>query len=325
MTLAFSLLQILLLGAVAVVVFIPFLLSGLVYPFYSGYLRGVVERTSWKESMLRRVKGWVYLSVGGVSYATMTVVSIARDSPELAGYVFYVYFLLVPLGSVLCYRGIRWVRIITDTVLPSDGVVIGGSCGAAILLSMAAYSAEELARLLFFPQFRAEWLQAVDVFARLAPWSSLFLLFFFLTERVATALSMPGVGLEWQAGFMSDLIYQDEGEARPTRRYSLLGGARFYAGKFMWITYNSCMLLYVGWLSDAIAAWLAILSVALYFELHQLYLVSSPIGLALAALASLLPIFAIRMYSRTSVDEIRATYPKSREELFSRYKRLLDC
>jgi hypothetical protein len=325
MTLAFSFLQILLERGVAVVVFFPFLLSGLVCAFYSGCLKGAVERTSWRESMLWRVKGWLYLFVGGVSYATMTVISILRDLPELAGYMIYMYFVVVSLGTVLCYRGIRWVRIVTETLQVSDGVVIGASCGAAIFLSMAAYLVEELARLFLFPQFRPEWIQTADLFARFAPLSSLFLLLFFLTERVAIALSAPGTDLEWQAALVNEMLYEDAGENRRARRYSLLGGVRFYAGKFMWMVGDSAICLYVGWLSNGVAAWLTILSVAFYFEVHLLYLVRSAVGISLAALSSLLTLFTIRIYSKTSADEIRTTYPKSRDELLTRYRRILDC
>jgi hypothetical protein len=315
-TLVFSLLEALLVGKVALVVFVPFLVTGLVYPFYSGYLRGVVEHAPWRQPMLRRVKGWVYLSVGTVAYAAMSATSIL--APRAVDSAMLVYFLVVLLGLPVCYIGIRWVRIITGTVLPSDGVVVGASCGGAVFLSMAAYSVQLVTRLIFFPE-RLQPAVPAEVFARYAPLASLFFLSFFLTERVASALSVPGMDLRWQSGAV------DERACRATEEKHRTQGYRFYAGKALWAIEDSLICLYVGWLSHTTAAWLTILSVALYLELYFLRLVPSSIGSSLATLASLVALFAVWKYSKVSMDAIRAAYSTDLEELFSRLKELLDC
>lgn len=317
-TLVFSLLEALLEGKVAVVVFVPFLVTGSVYPFYLGYLRGVVERASWRQAMLRRVKGWVYLSIGTVAYAAMTATSIlALRAVDLA---MLAYFIVVLFGLPACYAGIRWVRLITGTALPNDGVVIGASCGAAFLFSMAAFCVQLVARLVFFPGL----LQPAEVFARYAPLASLFFLAFFLIERVSTTLSEPGIDLGWQSTLVNELVYPPlEEEPRTHPHFSL--GARFYAGKVLWTVRDSSICLLVGLLSQKTAVWLTILSGMLYLELYLLYPLHSRIGSLVATLASLIPLVAVWIYSKVPMHEIRATYPQSEDELLSRCKEFLDC
>ena len=43
---------------------IPFLLLGIILPFYVGYLRGAIE----KDSLGERIRGWICLIIGTTSY-----------------------------------------------------------------------------------------------------------------------------------------------------------------------------------------------------------------------------------------------------------------
>jgi len=301
----------------ALVLFVPFFFTGLIYPFYIGHIRGAVDSSYWKSSMLLRVRGWVYLVAGASTYAAMVVTSVLGDSSEFAGVAFYAYFVVVFLGVVLSHRIIRFAMRVTGTSRPTDLVLTRAAVGSAIFLALSAYSSEELLRRWLFSEYRPPWIQQVDLFARLAWPAAFFLLLFVLIERGSTALSTPEMDLTWQA-CISTLSHEREERSK-------------FRG-FIWFGRISCevlsdslIFLYVESFSRASALCLAALSIVAYLALHWLYLVHSAVGWTLALLAVILVVIAIRLYSEVPVEGIRDTYPRTKAELRSVWRRMLDC
>jgi len=300
----------------ALVLFVPFFFTGLIYPFYVGYIRGAVDSSYWKSSMLQRVRGWVYLAAGTSTYAAMVVTSVLEDSPEFAGVAFYAYFVVVFLGVVLSHRIIRFAMRVTGTSRPTDLVLTRATVGSAILLGLSAYSSEELLRRWLFSEYRPPWIQQVDLFARLAWPAAFFLLLFVLVERASIALSTPEVDLMWQACIST--------RSHEREKRSKFRGFIWFGRISHEVLMDSSTFLYVEFLSSASALCLAALSIVAYLALHWLYLVHSAIGWTLATLAVLLVVIAIRIYSKVPVERIRDTYPRTEAELRSVWRRL-DC
>lgn len=195
--LVFSVLQAVIGGREALLLFSPFLFSGLIYPFYVGCLRGAVERTSWKESMLQRTRGWIYFGIGTTAYSAMVVVVILRDfEPKLVDYAILLYLAIVFLGFPLFFRLARWVRNVTDTSSESDSVVIRTSVAAAFLLVMFTFGMEEVARGPIHGA-QPDWLQRTSISLWLIP---IFFLLFVLLEKVALAQCNPDGRLAWRVG-----------------------------------------------------------------------------------------------------------------------------
>jgi hypothetical protein len=87
---------------------IPFLLLGIILPFYVGYLRGAIE----KDSLGERIRGWIYLIIGTISYFALYLSSWLRMNYSqfllIHSQILLVLILALSLSSV--YLLIRWVR-----------------------------------------------------------------------------------------------------------------------------------------------------------------------------------------------------------------------
>jgi hypothetical protein len=124
----FAILQATLGGTVAVLSFMPLLISGLVYPFYTGFIRGAIQ---FDDVILERARGWVTFTAGVSFYFFATASRLW--SPVLA-------LTLIAVGAWLTVRTARWV----DSALGfrpsySDLGVLGATVGASVFLSMSTY------------------------------------------------------------------------------------------------------------------------------------------------------------------------------------------
>jgi len=262
----FSLLQVLLGGKMAFIVFTPFLFAGLLYPFYVGCLRGAVETNS----ILERVRGWVYFAIGMTAYVSMTTVVYLRDfQPELSGLSLPMYVFFAFVGGYIALRLIRWVIKVTDSnPSESDLLTIGATVGAACLLTFSAFLIEEFMRLwMFKPRYLFE------------VWAIIFLVVLFaLLERVSRfVLSMPGTKLE--------------------RKLKTSKGA------LSWVFDGSELFLWIGISSDKVAKRSTIVSIVLSLLSSLLPEHGLLSGAKLAAIlfALMLLVFALKRYLKVPI------------------------
>lgn len=294
----FSVLQAFIEGWEALLLFTPFLFSGLIYPFYIGCLRGAVERVSWKESMLQRARGWVYLGISSTAYAAMVLVAIFRDFvPEQAGLVIFPYLAIVLLGFPFSFRLIGWVRKMTNTSCESDSVVIRTTVAAAFLLVLSTFWMEEVVR---GSSQRAQpvLLQNISVLLWLILIS---FLLFVLLEKVAIAQCPPEARLTWRTGRL-----------QPTD-----------LGQIWTSDLTTCLC--VGIVSDDTAACLSGLSIIVWAVTQFLWQII-PVWVAWLVwfLAILLAGVALVIYLRVPTERVREI-STSRSEFESRRRAILDC
>lgn len=78
----------------------PLLVLGTVVPFYIGYIRGAIECNT----IIERVRGWVYLTVGVIAYFAFFIESfgVSFDVGLL------VYFLIITFGAFSVYYLEKW-------------------------------------------------------------------------------------------------------------------------------------------------------------------------------------------------------------------------
>jgi hypothetical protein len=128
--------------------FSPLVVSGFFYPFYVGYIRGVIESLP-----LERIKGWIYFFGGTLTYLFMFVIVIFRDYLKTLDYISTPVALLVLVLGGLCARySMRWVLRVTGITITSDIRVNLHFTGfAAFALSASAFSLEEYIRLYVEP------------------------------------------------------------------------------------------------------------------------------------------------------------------------------
>ena len=294
----FSVLQGFIGGQEALLLFTPFLFSGLMYPFYIGCLRGTVERASWKESMLQRARGWIYFGVGAIAYAAMAVVAIFRDfAPELASPAIFPYFAIVLLGFPLSFRLIRWVRNVTDTSSESDSVVIRTTVAAAFLLVVSTFWMEEVTRGSIHG---AQPVRLENISVLLWLVLILFLLFVLL-EKVAIAQCAPEGGLTWRAGRLEP---SDLGQ--------------------VWIS-DLTTCLCVGIVSDDTAPCLSALSLLVWAVAGFLWkIIPGWVAWLVWFLGILLLCVALVIYIRVPTERMREI-ATSRGEFESRRRAMFDC
>jgi len=87
---------------------IPFLLLGIALPFYVGYMRGAIE----KDSIGERIRGWIYLVIGTMSYFAFFISSWLRMNYPQFQFIHNQILLALVLtaSSFLVYALIRWTR-----------------------------------------------------------------------------------------------------------------------------------------------------------------------------------------------------------------------
>lgn len=106
--LAFSIIQIVFGGGIALLVFVPLLIVGWVMPLLN-YIYRVVRKLEFEKSLDEHFKGWIYLSYGLVFYmiASIALFSNAETWMLLAWFV----SLIVLFTCVLHISGIRFFRL----------------------------------------------------------------------------------------------------------------------------------------------------------------------------------------------------------------------
>ena len=278
----FSVLQVVLEGREAFLLYSPFLFSGVCYPFYIGYLRGAVERSWWKASILQRARGWVYFGVGITVYITMATVTILRESTLS----FFAYYIGLFSGLWISYMIIRWVTRTMDARIPDqDLFVIRCTCVAAFLLTASCYFFEQLVSLDLYPNVNSK-----PPYVSEAYFPFLLLLAFVVTEKVCLALLAPDANFNWLIG-----KYRSRRTAEKTMAYALYV---FAAGLAM----------------NRVAFWATVISLgALFFYLFQSGSSQSYVVQVVGLLATLLLYTATFLYLRVSTERIRSGIPRTSE------------
>jgi hypothetical protein len=112
----------------------PLLLIWIAVPFYIGYLRGAIEI----DTIVERIRGWVYLIVGVSSYFGFSARSIFGLSPDVS----LVFYMLTPLiGFYLSLKLINWALPIFNKTLSGGKQIALVSTGcAAVFLSYTAFA-----------------------------------------------------------------------------------------------------------------------------------------------------------------------------------------
>jgi hypothetical protein len=188
---AFALLQTVLGGQNAVLLFAPLLLIGLFFPFYIGYLRGAIVL----HSVLERTRGWIYFAVGVTIYAASLATILCRDYyPQWPDLSLILYMLCYAVGYLVSRRWVASILRATETRLTArDLAVIGGTVGASLALSASVVLAEENLRV---------W---ISVSGMIAPEGAFIrlgsvafpLLVFAVIERACRQLALSGTDLAW--------------------------------------------------------------------------------------------------------------------------------
>jgi len=106
----------------------PFLLLGIVLPFFVGYLKGAIEIDSVEE----RMRGWIYFVIGTSSYfAFFIFVRINAEYVVKEG----VFLFLVVFGLLIAYKLLRWSKKVFDIRSPSSQYAFSGTAICAVASS----------------------------------------------------------------------------------------------------------------------------------------------------------------------------------------------
>ena len=131
LTLWFGFLNDAIIGSQAILFQVPLVISGLFYPFYVGYVRGVVA----PRSSMERVRGWVFFSFGVTTYGFIFVWLLFNDflkRPELK----WISLIVAVLGYLLSWRLVAWAtKVIGIITSKATEKKITESCLAAMFLS----------------------------------------------------------------------------------------------------------------------------------------------------------------------------------------------
>jgi hypothetical protein len=281
--------------------FAPFLFSGLIYPFYVGCLRGTILPDCWRESVLQRVRGWTYFIAGLLAYGLMTFVVIFRDFVQIGGLEIFPFLLLYFLGMYLCKRWVKSILFATRANLTDDGrLVTATSVGAALLLPYSTFFLQEWVKLCITKPLDASFPYLGQLWYGLGAF-----LLFVVVEKTSIAL----LDIE-TASKLSWLVGRRE--------------LRHWLGKVL--LYPMLMFL-IGISSSK----LVIRLVVLYFVV-QLILAPLLSRFALPSLPTdittiLLLSIAIAVMMRLRTEELRKTFPKTRDEFARRLRAAVmpDC
>lgn len=274
-------------GKDSFILFSPLLLAGLFYPFYTGYLGGAVER----DSIVERIRGWIYFGVGAISYVALLPVALLRDFyQEAAGLSVVTYLLTYLLGYYGIYRLVRWLLVVTRAQ-PSkrDLFLLEATALSAYSLSVSAFFLQDYLRIWILRPKTAELPYLPGIFSVLWP----FALFLLMERTIETALSRDGI--------IVPEVYESNAP--------------------IVIAFNGSVICLVnGLLSNAVALWLGILSYALlmlatFFRLQ--------IQFWLQVFALLFAVLALMKYATSPISIIR-----TREDFRNRIRQILrifDC
>lgn len=125
--LLFTIIQIYMEGISGLIEISPLLFLGVLLPFYIGYLRGAISI----DSVIERIRGWVYLAVG---ISTYIAIFLARIYP-------YLYFLFIILAFFSTYFLERWFNTIfeiEDDI--SNLYAFSGTTISSFSLAFSSYS-----------------------------------------------------------------------------------------------------------------------------------------------------------------------------------------
>jgi hypothetical protein len=89
-------------GEISILFDIPFLFIGIFIPLYVGYFGGAIER----ESIKRRVRGWIYYIVGMSAYFSLIASSSMKNMSEKQ----LIFGVISILGLVIAYLFIKWSK-----------------------------------------------------------------------------------------------------------------------------------------------------------------------------------------------------------------------
>ena len=284
---AFSFLQALIGGMKVFILFSPLLIVGFIYPFYTGYLRGVVETGL----IVERIRGWIYFTVGATPYFAMLSTVIFRDFRMISDLTLATYFAIILTGLYISHRLIRWLaRVAGARLSESDLLLLGATTGSSFVLSNAAFFFQEYLRLWMSqpetsePPYLIQALLVVELSAA-----------FLLIERALLAVL----------------------SGRETAATPRVRGSKDPLGV---IFDGTTVYLFSGLLSDAAGFWLAALSVALSI-LANLPYPQVQFWFRLSALSLML--LAMTRYARSRIRVIR-TYEEVRSRM-KEILHALDC
>jgi hypothetical protein len=123
--LVISLLQVVMKDLNAVVEAIPFLLLGIVFPFYIGFLRGAIEVDSNEE----RLRGWIYFLIGTSYYFGSFVLSSIRSQNLQISYANgqILFYATIVLGLFTTDRILKWSKRVFSTNSSSAQYAFSGT------------------------------------------------------------------------------------------------------------------------------------------------------------------------------------------------------
>jgi hypothetical protein len=139
--LVFAILQTMI-GSVGVfLVFIPLLISGLLYPFYVGYIRGAIL---FDETGRERVRGWLCFTIGIFFYMGLAPLILVRDFfPRLPVPTVFIALIFTAAGAFAGRRIVRWyLSLIEYQASESDLLLLGTSAACATALSLFTFILE---------------------------------------------------------------------------------------------------------------------------------------------------------------------------------------
>jgi hypothetical protein len=158
----------------------PLLIVGLFFPFYIGYLRGAIV----VDSILERIRGWIYFTTGTSIYAAGLAAILLRNSDGLSLIPYLVFY---AVGFALSRNWLRSIVRATGTPLSNkDLVVVGATVGATVALMFVLFISEELVRLYMGVAYT---LRPQDLIIGVAP-VAFVLLIFVIIERTSRAVSL---------------------------------------------------------------------------------------------------------------------------------------
>jgi hypothetical protein len=197
----------------AVLLSMPLLIVGLFFPFYIGYLRGAIV----VDTILERIRGWIYFTAGTSIYAAGVAVIFLRGWGPIS---FLTYLVAYLTGFVLSRSWIKSILRSTGNRLSNkDLVVVGATVGATGALISALLVSEELVRLYMRA---AQTLRPQDLIIDTGS-VAFVLLIFLIIERTARAVSFSSQEIDISCDVNS--IRGAAGQVMSSSRGCLLKGA----------------------------------------------------------------------------------------------------
>jgi len=180
--------------------FSPLFITGLAWPFYIGYLRGAIST----DTMLERVRGWVYFCLGSSVWLALLMVTIVRDyypgvSDSVFASLWFVYSIVWAIGFLVSYYvAIRLIHATNTKLSRKERAIIANTAWAAVLLSFFISFGSDHMRFLISLASQVHESEGVLVLI-VNPWLPWLVLCFFafvILERVTRLLAKASTQLE---------------------------------------------------------------------------------------------------------------------------------